>query len=183
MGSTKVNNAVPSSSEPSQYYNDPRQAIPDSKQSTSDDNMGADNISTTDTLVDFGEASSMPPMLNLQTAGLRRSPRIAALKIKPWYKCNLISKCFCVLSVAATLQWTPTLNGLYSSTKHLVFATVNSYHSANQLFDNTLNSLHPMVLVAEKQDNEAYTSKEMLRQPDAAEFIKAMMREANDHES
>ena len=40
-----------------------------------------------------------------------------------------------------------------------------------------------MALVAEKQDNEAYTFKEMLKQPDAADFIQAMMKEANDHES
>ena len=59
MGSTKVNNAVPSSSEPSQDYNDPGQAIQDSNQLIPEDNMGEDNISTTDTFVDFGGASSM----------------------------------------------------------------------------------------------------------------------------
>ena len=29
--------------------------------------------------------SEMPSILNLQTAGLRRSPRIAAQKSRPWY--------------------------------------------------------------------------------------------------
>ena len=40
-----------------------------------------------------------------------------------------------------------------------------------------------MTLVAEKQDTEAYTFKEMLKQLDAADFIQAMMKEASDHES
>ena len=54
---------------------------------------------------------------------------------------------------------------------------------ANQLVDNTLNSLHPMALLAEKEDNESYTFKEMLKQPDASEFIKTMMKESSDHET
>ena len=57
--------------------------------------------------------SGMPPMLNLQTAGLRRSPRLAAQKSTPWYKSNLIARCFCVLMVATTLSWTPSLDSLH----------------------------------------------------------------------
>ena len=122
-------------------------------------------------------------MLDLKTAGLRRSPRIEAHEQKPWYKCNVIYKCFCVLSVAAVLSWSPDASSLHSRGQNLVFATVNSFHSANQNFDNTLNNLHPMALLAEKQDNESYTFREMLKQSDAAEFIKAMMKESSDHES
>ena len=39
-----------------------------------------------------------------------------------------------------------------------------------------------MALATEKEDNECYTFK-MLKQPDAADFIKAMMKEIADHES
>ena len=67
--------------------------------------------------------------------------------------------------------------------KNILFTPNGQYHSANQLFDDTLNSLHPMALVAQKEDNESYTFKQMLKQPDAAEFVKATMKETDDHES
>ena len=40
-----------------------------------------------------------------------------------------------------------------------------------------------MALVAQKEDNESYTFRQMLKQPDAAEVIKAMLKETDDHES
>ena len=105
---------------------------------------------TTDSFLDFGNDSEMPPMLNLQKAGLRRSPRIAAQQSRPWYKCNLISRCFCVLLVATTLSWSPSVDTIHSRGQNLIFAEVNSFHSVNQNVDNTLNVLHPMALGAEK---------------------------------
>ena len=65
----------------------------------------------------------------------------------------------------------------------MVFSAVHSCHSANQLFDDTLNSLHPMALATEKEDNESYTFKQMLKQPDAADFIRTTMKESADHEA
>ena len=65
----------------------------------------------------------------------------------------------------------------------MVFSAVHSYHSANQLFDDTLDSLHRMALATEKEDNESYTFKQMLDQPDAVDFIKATTKETTDHES
>ena len=120
---------------------------------------GHDGHSTNNKFVSFEYTevgSLMPPMLDLKTAGLRRSPRIAAHEQKPWYKCNVIYKCFCVLSVAAVLSWSPDASSLHSRGQNLVFATVNSFHSANQNFENTLKILHPMALLAEKQDKESY---------------------------
>ena len=38
-----------------------------------------------------------------------------------------------------------------------------------------------MVLLAEKENNESYTFGQMLRQPDAADFIHAMIKEADEH--
>ena len=54
---------------------------------------------------------------------------------------------------------------------------------ANQLFENTLNSLHLMTLLEEKENNESYTFCQMLKQPDAPEFVKVMIKESNDHEA
>ena len=40
-----------------------------------------------------------------------------------------------------------------------------------------------MALLAEKENNESYTFGQMLKQPDAADFIQAMIKEADYHES
>ena len=75
------------------------------------------------------------------------------------------------------------MDSLHSRGQNLVFATVNSFHTANQIFDCTLNTLHSMALMAEKEDNESYTFKQMLLQDDKVDFIKTMMKETGDHES
>ena len=82
-----------------------------------------------------------------------------------------------------TSLWTLGESSLYCQTKKLVFASVNTFHSANQNFDSTLNALHPMALLAEKENNKLYTFGQMLKQPDDADFIHAMIKEADDHES
>ena len=40
-----------------------------------------------------------------------------------------------------------------------------------------------MVLLAEKENNESYTFGQILKQTDAANFIHAMIKEADDHDS
>ena len=40
-----------------------------------------------------------------------------------------------------------------------------------------------MALLAKKENNESYTFGQILKQPDAADFIRAMIKEADDHES
>ena len=53
--------------------------------------------------IDFNEDSSMPSIIDLSTAGLIRSPRIAAKesdKNHSVLSCNTIMKCFCVFGVA-----------------------------------------------------------------------------------
>ena len=47
----------------------------------------------------------------------------------------------------------------------------------------SLNEFHHMVLAAGKSNNKTYTFHEMLKQDDAADFIKAMQKEADDHAS
>ena len=83
-------------------------------------------------------------------------------------------KFFCVFGVAMTSLWTPGESSLYCQNQKLVFASVNILHSDNQNFDGTLNALHPMALLAEKENNELYTFWQMLKKPHAADFIHAM---------
>ena len=53
----------------------------------------------------------------------------------------------------------------------------------NQHFDGTWNHLNPLAYSTEQSGNDVYTFKEMLKQPDKNEFIKAMIAEIKDHES
>ena len=53
----------------------------------------------------------------------------------------------------------------------------------NTNFDETLNFSDPTVCASSTTDNEAYSFKEMLQQPDKSEFIKAMLDEIQDHEN
>ena len=91
-------------------------------------------------------------------------------------------RCFCTLGAAASTLWSAEVSHLASKSQNLVFTTVNTYYIANQSFDNTLNSLHPMALLAEKESNESYKFRQILKQSDAPEFIKAIIKESNDHE-
>ena len=104
--------------------------------------------------IDFNENSSMPSIINLATTGLRRSPRIAAKESEKNHSslsCNTIMKRFCAFGVAMTSLWNPGESYLYCQTQKIVFASVNTFHSANKFFDSTLNALHPMALLAEKR--------------------------------
>ena len=95
----------------------------------------------------------MPSIINLEATVLRQSPRIAAKesgKILSSLSCNTVMKCFFVFGVTMTSLWTPGERSFYCQTQKLFFASVNTYHSANQNFDSTLNALHPMALLAEK---------------------------------
>ena len=52
----------------------------------------------------------------------------------------------------------------------------------NTNFDGTLNYFHPVALLASMGDNDTYSFKEMLKQEDKNDFIKAMIKEIDDHE-
>ena len=62
-----------------------------------------------------------------------------------------------------TSVWSQEPSYMHSRAQNIVFATVNCFQSANQ-------------------NNESYTFKEMIKQPDTADFIQAMMKEADAHE-
>ena len=95
----------------------------------------------------------------------------------------LIMRCFCVFGIAMASLWTPGESSLHCRIQNLVFASVNVFYSANHNFDSTLNALHPMAFLAEKENNESYTFGQILKQPDADDFIQAMIKEDDDPKS
>ena len=64
----------------------------------------------------------------------------------------------------------------------LALKVVHQTQLINQNFYCTLNYFHPMPYSTDLSDNDTYTFKEMLQQDDRVEFIKAMMKEIQDHE-
>ena len=66
-----------------------------------------------------------------------------------------------------------------------IFLTRAMYYMerASTFFDSSINSVHEMVFSAIKEQNECYTFKEMLQQEDKADFIDAMIKEVQDHET
>ena len=53
----------------------------------------------------------------------------------------------------------------------------------NQHFDGTFKYFNPSAYAADMSDNDTYTFREMLQQPDKNDFIQAMLKEIQDHEN
>eukprot|EP00957_Ditylum_brightwellii_P202521 15330529-Ditylum_brightwellii.AAC.2 len=124
----------------------------------------------------------MPQMVDLQTAGLRRSSR-AVKSINEAMESNdpEVKKIFsftCMLK--ATVESLASFSQISNSV--LGYAI---YHTdvSNNLYDSTLNGMHPMAFVANQQQNETYTFKDMMKQDDAKAFIAAMLKEVEVHEN
>ena len=55
--------------------------------------------------------------------------------------------------------------------------------TVNQHFDGTINVLHSMAFATNNSTDNTFTIKKMLQQEDVLDFIQAMMKEIDDHES
>jgi len=72
---------------------------------------------------------------------------------------------------------------VFSHGQAIINAAVQQCNVINANFDGSLNKIHHMVLASGKANNENYTFREMLKEDDASNFIKAMVKETQDHES
>ena len=117
------------------------------------------------------EINHMPKMINLETAGLRRSSRTP----KSTNRLSFFAK-FCLITVAAF--------NIHRATNPASFTSriMNQIERTNLSFDGTTNGSHPFAFAAKLSDNECYTMKEMLLQPDAKDFMMAMIDEVKAHE-
>jgi len=121
-----------------------------------------------------------PEMIILESAGHRRSPRIAAQEPKKYNFLSAVSKLLVTGVVLLAACASPVT--VFSHGQASVNRVVHKCNVIHSNFDGTANEIHHMVLAAGKSNNETYTFREMLKQDDAAEFIKAMKKEAEDHE-
>ena len=115
-------------------------------------------------------SSAETTFVNLDTLGLRRSPRIAALPTQPNYT-------FLTLAFAALL--TQSVFITEAATSCFQTNTIRYKEFLDECFDGSSNSHHPManIYLSTKSNNEVYTLKEMLRQPDKDQFVEAMRLE------
>ena len=134
-----------------------------------------------------GTPSGHPPdrydarFIDFDTAGLRRSSRSPALTDKAKSSSLNFKKLFGVF-VAGFV----TIGALYTSpfpSKMCLYTrTVEHSLAVSRLVDNTFNNVPAFLLASHLAQNEVYNYKEAMKQDDAPEFIKAMMKEIEDHE-
>ena len=122
----------------------------------------------------------MPKMMNLETAGHRRSPRIATQEKKNYNFSTTTAK-FCAFGVLIASSLTKPAVA-FSQAQASANAALHQCNMINANFDGSINAIHHMALSVGR-NNESYTFREMLKQDDAADFIKAMVKETRDHES
>lgn len=133
--------------------------------------------------------TSMPTILNLHESGLRRSSRVrkatektvaAATTTKKkrssrLFKALGLFTMSCLSSVSGI-----TDNGIAVVNQHAFRISSNINILKN--VDGTINEICPVdQVLAGIVDNEVYTFKDAMQQQDRAQFIDAMIKEANDH--
>lgn len=122
-----------------------------------------------------GDSLQMPKMTNLETSGLRRSPRLRSKKT------GLVALVMGASVFLAGLTNTvfPPVDGKegLSTTQRIA----HRYHSVNSNVDGTINGVLGSIF-ATIADNDCYTYSGMLKQPDRHKFIEAMIKETAVHE-
>jgi hypothetical protein len=165
-----------------------------SASSTSSASGGDDsNLGSTEgaaTLKNGGDTSTEPcesisytsDFLDFDTAGLRRSGRDrkiteAAQSSSINFK-KLLGVFIGVFTTLGTVYQSP-----FPSRMCLYTATMERSLTTSRLMDNTFNHFPLFAFAAQAEQNEVYTFKEAMKQDDAKDFIQAMTKEIDDHES
>ena len=151
-----------------------------------------DSNQTTDTT--SVNERSMPTRINLKESGLRRSARIAALNAK-----KASNEAKAKTHVAYGSRAARTLIGLFSLfcfasnitlPKHRVAQNmtytdlmINKFKEINEHYDGTVNNMHFFSYLTEISSNEVFTFQQAMKQDDRLDFVAAMEKEIDDHES
>ncbi len=123
---------------------------------------------------------SMPKMIDLETARFCRSPCLQEKQSHLMSFVTILST-FCTIGIILTTYLQPSI--AISSRQRAVNGFIHQCNAVNANFDETLNSIPHMIFMAGKENNECNIFKVMLSQPDKREFLEAMLKETNEHES
>ena len=67
---------------------------------------------------------------------------------------------------------------------HIFLTSANQHiQEINIHFGGYLNHLDPMLFAVKKEQNESYTFRDILLQPSKSDFIQAMIKEVESHET
>ena len=132
------------------------------------------NPSPPKTLAEDSSSLFMPTVPDLDSITSRRSGRI---RTKSTRLRDYVSF-FTLYSLAALTS----VGTLFNSPQTVPSRMMAHMSLVNQHFDGAFNYFHPFALVS-TTDNDTFTLKDMLKQDDRADFIKAMVLELDDHES
>jgi len=164
-------------------------------------------ISTSASNTNSHNSWQMPSAIDLDSSGLRRSSRTEVLKrrdkvyshttqvnqssslrsaTKRCFKSALVlfssicSAGYGLPSIAQSLQEKVTVTS--STPQSALSKAVDSYHRVNSLYDGTINCFSTMAQ-ASAASNETFTYKQAMHEKDYREFVKAMVKEVDDHEN
>ena len=73
-------------------------------------------------------------------------------------------------------------SSVFSHAHACVTSAVYQCATVNANFDQTLNSIHHMVLAAGQTHNKVYTFTDMLKEDGRSNFVTAMAKDIEDHE-
>jgi hypothetical protein len=163
-------------------------------------NSGQDGVLPADSSTRTNEQSqsvdelTMPTLINLQESGLRRSARIRELREKEAQQ-NKNNKAHVrfgenVKKTTLALFTLISFVSLISMPRHQVNPNMTytevfmtRLEEINESFDDTLNHFHFLSFHTEINSNETFTFGEAMKQADKLDFVAAMEKEVQDHES
>ena len=136
----------------------------------------------------------MLEFINLETSGLRRSSRsqkksAKAREVDQTAEMKSISQ----FNLFSYFGGSKLYHSLYSHNHHMSSITTGSsssfltksievFHRLNMHYYGTVNIFSTYAMAALNDSNDVYTYREMLKQPDVAKFVEAMIKEVTDHE-
>ena len=143
-----------------------------------------DNLPTTSQYSEVDSDTNslrMPEMVYLEASGIRCSNRIAS-QVKTSYKFfSEISGFYAFGGLLAISLTQPNI--AFSHRCASVHVAIHQCNIINSNFDASLNELHHMALADGKSNKDNYTFREMKKEDDASDFIKAIENEIHDHKS
>ena len=112
----------------------------------------------------------IPTTINLDTVGLRRSPKMLAQDGRP-KRVNFFTILYLVINVVVTSA------SVIKNTSSYVTRAIAYMEEINRNFNVFPNFTYPFALATSLANNESYTLNEALKQEDAADFIQVMLKE------
>ena len=153
---------------------------PDTKPPSLDSEGVSQSVSSSPSSPIFGQLADLNEMT------LRRSPRIKALREKQALESKTVhpsrpkGSFFSQFHsfVASTVSYRPKEH-FHMHIEKAVYYFENTHCN----FDGTLNALHHYAFVGKNAGNDTFTLSSMMKQHDRSQFIQAMLKEVDDHES